>query len=92
MLDYINENLILENEIFKENLISRYYIRFTIEKDGKVSKVEPVNLRRNYSKFKADIFKSILIKFKNMPKWNPTIKNGEPIKSSYIIPITICFK
>lgn len=57
-------------------------VRFTVGKDGSVSLIEVIESAGN-------IFdKEVVRVCKKMPVWKPAIQNGEPVRTSYVLPVT----
>lgn len=57
-------------------------VRFTVSKDGSVSLIEVIESAGN-------IFdKEVIRVCKKMPAWKPAIQNGEPVTTSYVLPVT----
>lgn len=69
-----------------EEIISNFKISFIVEKDGSLSNVK---LEKPQSPVWENTFKNVIDK---MPKWNPGLHCGQPVRVRYIIPIHIDFR
>ena len=67
----------------EEEVNSKVYISFIIEKDGTLSDIKLIR-DPGYG-----VGKEILKIIKTSPKWNPAIQNGRPVRSSYVLPISV---
>jgi len=86
LFKFIYEKLKVENKDFEENIRTKMYLKFTVEKSGKL---KDLVVLKSISKI---IDTKIIELFKQMPDWIPAYKNGVPIESSYTIPIQIELK
>ena len=81
MMKYVAENVKYPEKAKDEEISGRVFISFVIEKDGSVSNVE---LKRGIGGGCDDEAVRVV---KAMPKWKPGIKDGKPVRVSYMMPI-----
>jgi hypothetical protein len=73
---------ILKKGKFKEDIIGRMIVSFTVNTDGTLSDYKIIHgLDENEDKEVIDALKS-------SPKWEPAISNGKAVKSVFILPVT----
>jgi periplasmic protein TonB len=80
-LDSLNSNL-----DGAHNLPGRLYVSFIINEGGMIDEVKL--LRNTKNEIEHEVKRVML----NSPKWIPANFKGKPVKSKYVIPITICYK
>jgi len=85
MIKYIQSNLIFPEDLDINDFCDRTCLRFIVEKDGSLTHFEV--LRCNNAKL-VQMYKNLLA---NMPKWNPALVNGIPVRQRYSLPIITCF-
>jgi protein TonB len=79
---WIATNFELPSDLIKSEQ-GKIYLSFVIEKDGSVSNVRIV-------KGLSEKLNEIAIKVvEKMPKWKPAINNGKPVRSRYMLPISV---
>jgi periplasmic protein TonB len=81
MIDFINSNIRLSSVEGS----GKVFIKFLIDKEGKISKVMPLRDARDC----FGCLESAIEVIKAMPKWTPAKIDGEPVKAWYSIPIEI---
>ena len=65
----------------------KLYIQFIVDKNGKLTEFESKDARE------ITIFeKKTIRKLSKFPNWNPAEKDGKPVKTRYILPITFALK
>lgn len=64
----------------------RFRVKFNVEKDGSLTNIEVVDA--NTPLYHSEIIRVI----KSMPKWNPALENGIPVRSSFSMPVRIKFQ
>ena len=69
----------------KDQSSIRIIVSFVIEKDGSASNIK---IQRSGSNDASEQTIKIL---KEMPKWSPGIQDGQPVRASMALPITINF-
>jgi protein TonB len=68
------------------NWPEKLYVSFVILEDGKVSEVK---LLRNLDQYVEAEIRRVML---NSPTWTPGNFQGKPVKTKYVIPITIHYK
>ncbi|MCT4582498.1 MAG: energy transducer TonB [Flavobacteriales bacterium] len=89
VLRYFGENVTYP-KFENEHIQSLFFVKLTIEKDGSVSNVNPVEYLNHPTKYDCGFVNENKAVFLNMPKWNPAMRNGEPVRSIYVFPFRIC--
>ena len=82
MAMWINQNLrkpVSRDGVDKQG---RVVVKLVIEKDGSVSKVK---VERSVA---PALDKEAVRVVKSMPKWNPAMNNGKPVRCYFTIPVT----
>jgi len=80
---YLNENLRYPKEARKKKLEGKVFIKFIVEKNGKVS--HPIIVKDGVGSGCADEALRLVSK---MPKWWPGKQNGKAVRVYYTLPIT----
>ena len=78
---YLSENIKYPKKAIKKNITGKVFVQFVIDKTGKVI---DVTVPRGVDK---SLDKEAIRVVKAMPNWKPGMKNGEPVKVKYTIPI-----
>ncbi len=79
---WIAANFELPSDLTKSEQ-GKIYLSFVIEKDGSVSNVRIV-------KGLSEKLNEVAIKVvEKMPKWKPAINNGKPVRSRFMLPISV---
>jgi protein TonB len=79
---WIVANFELPSDLTKSEQ-GKIYLSFVIEKDGSVSNVRIV-------KGLSEKLNMVAIKVvEKMPKWKPAINNGKPVRSRFMLPISV---
>ena len=80
---YIKENMRYGEMIrkYQADAIGRIFVNFIVEPDGSISNVRV--LRGIYEHYDEEAVRVV----KSMPKWNPGMHHGKPVRVSYTIPI-----
>lgn len=81
MFAFILENIKYPEEAKKFGAVGKVFITFNIETDGRLSDVK---ILRGFDK---DCDVEALRVVKLMPKWNPGKKNGNAVKTNFVLPI-----
>ena len=82
MAMWINQNLrkpVSRDGVDKQG---RVVVKLVIEKDGSVS--NPVLVRRLSRPYDREALRVV----RSMPKWNPAMNNGKPVRCYFTIPVT----
>jgi TonB family protein len=62
---------------------SKFYLEFIIKKNGSLSNL---SLLKNESQ---EFYKNIALAFNDMPKWNPGIQRGKPVRTKMVLPFRV---
>ncbi len=81
MYKYVGTNLKYPLIAAKFNVSGRIFVNFVIEKDGSISNVKLLTT------LCQSLDDETLRMFKTMPKWEPGIQNGKPVRVHYNMPI-----
>ena len=85
IVKYLSENIKYPKKALKNGITGKVFIQFVIDKTGKVTNVTAVRgVEKSLDKEAVRVIKS-------MPKWKPGIKDGQPVKVKYTIPINFKF-
>ena len=82
MLTYLKENVKYPKEAAKRKIQGRVIVDFVVNKDGSITDVnvvKPVHYLLDEEAVRV---------VKTMPKWNPGILDGKPVRVKYSLPIT----
>lgn len=79
---FIRRNIRYENKADKNKEIGIVKVTFVVEKDGSIG--EPIKIHQSVSQYYDDEAIRII---KSMPKWEPGIKGGQPVRVRYTIPV-----
>ena len=87
LLDFIRTNTKYPEEAKKNNITGKVILRFIVEKNGTVSNVEI--LQKVDPLLDAEAIRVV----SSLPVFDsPAIKNGEPVRVFYMLPITFALK
>jgi len=86
LMQYLKGNVDYPTEALKENIGGRVVVAFIIEKDGSLSDVRIA--KSVHPLLDAEAIRVV----SSMPKWNPGLENGNPVRVKYTIPITFRLK
>ena len=81
LMNYLANNIKYPEQAKKDSIQGRVFIKFIVEKDGSVSHVKL--LRGIGGGCDTEAMRVV----SNMPKWEPGLKDGKPVRISYNIPI-----
>ena len=82
MAMWINQNLRKPGSRDGVDKQGRVVVKLVIEKDGSVS--NPVLVRRLSRPYDREALRVV----RSMPKWNPAMNNGKPVRCYFTIPVT----
>ena len=85
LVKYLSENIKYPKKALKNGVTGKVFVQFVIDKTGKVTNVVAV---RGVDK---SLDKEAVRVIKSMPKWKPGMKDGNPVKVKYTIPINFKF-
>ena len=81
MMKYVAENIKYPQAAKDKNIAGRVFVSFVIEKDGSVSNVKVVRgIGGGCDEEAARVIKG-------MPKWEPGMQKGKPVRVNYMMPI-----
>ena len=82
LFDFLQENMHYP-EIAEENGVQgRVVVTFVVEADGSISETKVVK------SVDPSLDEEAIRVVKLLPKWNPAMLNGKPVRSKYSLPIT----
>ena len=82
MMKFVSENVKYPQEAKDKDIAGRVFVSFVVEKDGSVSTVK---VMRGIG---GGCDEEAVRVVKAMPKWKPGIKDGKPVRVSYMMPFT----
>jgi periplasmic protein TonB len=82
MQRYISQNLNYPKQVRELGITGRVVVLFAIDKSGKVSEVEVI--RANCDALRDEAARCI----KSMPRWEPGMLDGQPVKVQFTLPLT----
>jgi TonB family protein len=81
MMKYVADNIKYPQEAKDKNISGRVFVSFVIEKDGSVNEVKVVRgIGGGCDEEAARVIKG-------MPKWEPGMQKGKPVRVNYMMPI-----
>lgn len=80
MFDFIRKNVKYPESAKEKGIEGRVYVNFVIDKDGSISDIKVL---RGLCK---EIDEEAVRVVKAMPKWNPGMQDGEPVRVQYTLP------
>lgn len=84
MMKWLQENIVYPNEVIGNEIISRIFISFIVETDGRISQPTVISKCENCSKIVENLILS-------SPQWIPAQLNGRNVRSKYLLPMHIDF-
>ena len=83
MRKYIDDNFVYPDDAAKRSVSGKMEVEFTVEKSGDITYVGILK------GLDESIDEEILRLLKNMPRWTPATKNGEPVRYKVSMPINV---
>lgn len=83
LFDFIHKNMDYSQVNLEEEIDTKIYLSFTVEKDGTITNVELV--KGNNASLVEEAMRMVL----SMPKWDPGIRNGKYVRTQMRLPIII---
>jgi protein TonB len=80
---FISSNFNTPEEIVNQKISVKIFVSFIVEKDGTISEIKVIKDTQ------SELAREVIRVIKAMPKWNPGELNGNHVRSSYMIPITV---
>ena len=85
MMKFIQENVVYPDSILVISPdMGRIRVKFIVEKNGTLSKIEVLNENPEFRKLYQELFAK-------MPPWKPAKLDGIVVRQKFFIPIYICF-
>ena len=81
LMEFLKSNLVYPKAAQDSSIQGRVIVRFTVEKDGSITDVEVA--RGIYPALDEEAVRVVSM----MPKWQPAMRKGEPIRSKFTLPI-----
>jgi protein TonB len=80
-LKYLSKNMNYPKEARNSDIQGAIYLNFIIERDGSITNVKVIRgIGGGCDEEAARVVR-------NMPKWEPGLKNGKPVRVSFMMPI-----
>lgn len=81
IFQYLASNIQYPSEAQEAGISGKVYLRFIIQADGTTQMVSIIRSAHTFLDYEA--WDTI----ENMPKWHPAKKDGQPVKSCYVLPV-----
>ncbi len=81
LMEFLKSNLVYPKAARDSSIQGRVIIKFTVEKDGSITDVEVV--RGVHPALDEEAVRVVSM----MPKWQPAMRKGDPIRSKFSLPI-----
>ena len=82
LMQYLSKNIRYPEEAHKNNIQGRVIVNFIVETDGSITEAKV--WRSIHPLLDAEALRVI----NAMPKWNPGIQGGKPVRVKYTVPVT----
>ena len=82
LMQYLSKNIRYPEEAYKNNIQGRVIVNFIVETDGSITEAKV--WRSIHPLLDAEALRVI----NAMPKWNPGIQGGKPVRVKYTVPVT----
>lgn len=86
MMEFLRDNMKYPADAEKQKVEGRVVVQFIVEKDGSLSHVNV--LRSAFPSLDEEAVRVV----ESMPRWEPGIQKGHPVRVKYVIPITFKLK
>jgi protein TonB len=80
---FLKDNLIIPDNCKNIPEDGMVYVRFMVEKDGKITSVKVDSMDANCSSYEMEAIRIVRL----MPKWEPGMINGDTVRIFYTLPI-----
>lgn len=80
---FISSNFKTPDEIVNQKISVKIFVSFIVEKDGTISEIKVIDDTQ------SELAREVIRVIQAMPKWNPGELNGNHVRCSYMIPITV---
>ncbi len=84
--EFISKNLEYPEKAQKKGIQGKVFVVFVVEKDGKITNVRVIKSVNKY------LDKEAMRVIKLMPKWNPGMQKGKPVRVKFTVPINFVLK
>lgn len=81
MQQYLVKNIHYTKKARKNNIEGTVYVNFIVEKDGSISNARVIK------GLDGGLDKVALKAVKKMPRWNPGMENGKPVRYQFTLPV-----
>jgi len=82
MYKWLSQNINYPAQASEEGISGKVYIQFVVEKDGSITNAQVA--RSKHPALDAEAVRIV----RNMPRWSPGRNNGQPVRVTYILPVT----
>ena len=82
LMDFIKENIRYTELMEQTCVMGRVVVTFIVEKDGSITDAKVI--RGIHPAFDKEALRVI----NSMPRWNPGMRNGEPVRVKYSVPVS----
>jgi len=86
MYKWLSQNINYPAQASEEGISGKVYIQFVVEKDGSITNAQVA--RSKHQALDAEALRVV----KKMPRWTPGRNNGQPVRVTYILPVTFKFQ
>lgn len=85
MMKFIQQNLKYPQEAIDAGVSFNSMLKFVVNENGKLSKIQILKGVKGCPQCDTNAVHLV----KSMPKWNPALVNGKPVKTYFKLPIEI---
>ncbi len=79
---YLSKTVHYPDSAFESGIQGKVRVRFVVEKNGRITNVQV--MQSDNAVLNAEALRVV----KNMPRWKPARKDGEPVRVTFELPIT----
>lgn len=83
LVKYLQENIKYPSAALAEKAQGKAFVRFVVEKDGSITNTEIIKSSGNIY-----LDKEALRVASNMPKWEPGMQQGKPVRVFFMLPVS----
>ncbi len=81
LMDFVTQNLVYPPQAVKDKVEGSVYVEFVVKADGKAEDAKV--LRSLTPECDAEALRIVRL----MPKWTPGYKDGEPVRTTFVLPV-----
>ena len=81
LMNFVAQNLVYPEQAIKDKVQGRVIVKMVIETTGEV--VDAKILRSVSPECDAEVLRIVRL----MPKWTPGYKDGEPVRTTFVLPV-----